>query len=171
MWRSKKVIIIAVMIVLVLGATVGGVAAAQAQDEDVNLSQTANASSFLEKVAEIYQQNTGTAIDAEELQKAMTEAGQQLKDAALDNFLERLVEDGRITQEEADQFNAWLDARPDFPTEEFEQWWEARPEVPGLFGQGNGLRIGPFGGMNRGIGQFKAGFRLGRWCGPDTDIE
>ena len=171
MWRSKRVIIIAVLTVLVLGATLGGVAMAQADDPDVNASQTANVSTFLDKVAEIYQQNTGVAIDAEELQKAMTEAGQQLKDEALDNYLQKLVAEGKITQEQADQFNAWLDSRPTFPTEEFKDWWESRPDVPGLFGTDNGNRIGPFGGMHRGMGGFGMGFKLGRWCAPDTETE
>jgi hypothetical protein len=171
MWRNKKFIIIAVLTVLVLGATLGGVAIAQADDEDINVSQTANASSFLDKVAEIYQQNTGVAIDADELQKAMTEAGQALKDDAQHNFLQKLVEDGRITQEQADEFETWLEARPTLPTEEFKGWWDSRPDMPGLFGEGDGLRIGPFGGMHRGAGKFGMGFRMGRWCAPDAEIE
>lgn len=174
MWRSKKFIIIAVLTVLVLGGTLGGVAIAQADDEENNTTQTANVSSFLDKVAEIYQKNTGVAINADELQKAMTEAGQALKDEALDNYLQKLVTDGKITQEQADQFKTWLDSRPTFPTDAFKQWWDARPDVPGLFGQGDGARIGPFGGMQRGIGRFGGGMmggRFGGWCAPDAETE
>jgi len=172
MWRSKKFIIIAVLTVLVLGAVLGGVAVAQADDEDTGTSQTANVSTFLDKVAEIYQQNTGVTIDASELQNAITEASQQIKDEALDNYLQKLVEEEKITQEQADQFKAWLDARPTFPTEQFKDWWESRPDMPGLFGQGGGMRIAPapFGGMHRGTGQFGMGFKPGR-CAPDTDTD
>jgi hypothetical protein len=171
MWRSKKFIIIAVLTVLVLGLTLGGVAMAQADDEDTSPSQTANVTSFLDKVAEIYQQNTGVTIDREELQKAFTEARQAIKDEALDNFLQKLVTDGKITQEQADQFKTWSDSRPTFPTDEFKQWWDARPDIPGLFGQGNGNNGMPFGGMHRGMGRFGMGFRFGAGCAQDADTQ
>jgi hypothetical protein len=173
MWRSKKFIIIAVLTILVLGGTLGGVAIAQANNEDNNASQTANVTSFLGKVAEVYQKNTGVAIDPEELQKAVTEARQALKDEALDNYLQKLVTDGKITQEQADQFKTWLDSRPTFPTDEFKTWWDARPDIPTLFGEGNGPRMGPFGGMHGGMGRLGGGFggRLGGWCAPDADTQ
>jgi hypothetical protein len=169
MWRSKKFIIIAILTVLVLGATLGGVAIAQADDENNDTTQTANVSSFLEKVAEIYQNNTGVVIDPAELQQAMTEARQAMRDEALDNYLKKLVDEGKITQEQADQFKAWLAARPSL--DEFKTWWESRPDTPGIFGEGNGIGIGPFGGMHHGMGKFRMGFRLGVQCAPDTDTD
>jgi hypothetical protein len=171
MWRSKKFIIIAVLVVLVVGGTVGGVAIAQANDEGNNTTQTANVTSFLDKVAEIYQENTGVVINADELQKAMTEATQAIKDEALDNYLQKLISENKITQEQADQYKAWLAQRPTFPTDEYKQWMDARPDIPGLFGSGNGAKIGPFGGMQRGMGKFggmmRGGFR--GWGAPDTE--
>jgi hypothetical protein len=172
MWRNKKFIIIAMLTVLVLAGTIGGVAIAQANDDNYNLPQTGNVS-LLDKVAENYEKNTGVAIDAQELKKAFTEAGQAIRDEALDNYLQKLVTDGKITQEQADQFKAWLESRPTFPTDEFKQWWDARPDIPGLFGQDNDTRMGPFGGMHRGIGKFGGGFgeRFGGWCAPDANNE
>ncbi len=167
MWRSKKFIIIAVLAVLVLGATLGGVAIAQADDENNDTTQTANVSSFLEKVAEIYQNNTGVAIDPQQLQQAINEAGQAMRDQALENYLQKLVTEGKITQEQADQFKAWLASRPSL--DEFKTWLESRPDIPGIFGEGNGIGIGPFGGMHGGMGKFRMGFRLGAWCAPDAD--
>jgi hypothetical protein len=162
MWRNKKFIIVAVLTVLVLGATLGTVAIAQADDADTSTTETANASSFLEKVAEIYQTNTGVGIDPEALQTAITEARQALRDEALDNYLQKLVADGTITQAQADEFSAWLDAKPSLPIDEFQEWWNARPDVPGLFGNNDGVGMGPFGRMHRA---FKVGegmgFRLG----------
>jgi hypothetical protein len=158
MWRKKSFIIVAVLTVLVLGATLGGVAIAQADD----VNSTANASSFLEKVAEIYQTNTGVAIDPEALQQAITEAGQALRDEALDNYLQELVDNGTITQQQADEFKAWLEAKPDLPIDEFQQWWNARPDIPGLFGGDNGTGMGPFGRMHRAFKLGEGlGFRLG----------
>ncbi len=172
MWRSKKHIIIAVLTILVLGVTLGGVAIAQADNEENNVIQTANVSSFLDKVAEIYQQNTGVTIDPEELQKAFTEARQAIRDEALDNYLQKLVDDGTITQEQADQFKAWLDSRPALPIDEFKTWWESRPDIPGLWGNGNG---GPFGGhMFRGQGRMWGGgmgMRFAIWCPANADTQ
>ena len=172
MWRTKKFIIIAVLTMLVLAGTIGGVAIAQANDDENNLPQTGNVS-LLDKVAEIYQKNTGVAIDPQELQKAFTEAGQAIRDEAQDRFLQSLVNDGKITQEQADQFKTWLESRPSFPTDEFKQWMEARPDIPALFGQDNETRMGPFGGMQRGSGKFGGGFggKFGGWCAPDANID
>jgi hypothetical protein len=171
MWRSKKFIIIAILAALVLGGTLGGVAIAQADDQNNSPTPTANATAnvttFLEKVAEIYKNNTGVTIDPQQLQQAITEARQAIQSEALDNYLQKLVADGKITQEQADQFKAWLAARPSL--DEFKSWLESRPDIPGIFGGGNGTGMGPFGGMGGGLGQFKMGFKLGVRCAPDTD--
>jgi hypothetical protein len=176
MWKSKKFIFIAILVVLVVGGTLGGVAIAQADDQSSSANQTA-ASTFLDKVAEIYEKNTNVAINPDELQKAFVEAGQALKDQALDNYLQKLVNDKTITQDQADAFKAWLSKRPAFPTDQFKQWMESRPDIPGLFGNGDGQRIRPFGGM-RGPGKFGEGFRGmfggrlgGGWCAPDTNAD
>ncbi len=170
MWRSKKFIIIAVLAILVIGATVGGVAIAQADDQNTNTTPTptttSNVTTFLDKVAAIYQQNTGVTINPDELQKAVTAARQAIKDEALTNYLQKLVTDGKITQEQADQFKAWLDAKP---TQAFQQWWDARPDIPGLFGnKGTGM---PFGGMKRGMGRFGVGMKSGAWCAPNANTQ
>jgi hypothetical protein len=166
MWRSKKFIIIAVLTILVIGATLGGVAIAQADDQNTNPTPTANVTSFLDKVAEIYQKNTGVTINPQELQKAITEARQAIKDEALNNYLQKLVTAGKITQEQADQFKAWLDAKP---TQAFQQWWDARPDIPGLFGN-NGTGM-PFGGIKRGMGRFGMGMKSGAWSAPNADTQ
>jgi hypothetical protein len=153
MWRSKKFIISA-LVIIVLGATLGGVAIAQADDENANDETQAVKVDILDKVAEIYEKNTGTAIDPDELQKAFTEARQAEQDETLDNFLQKLVTDGKITQEQADQYKAWLDARPAFPTEELKNWIESRPDVPGLFGDGNRGGMMPFRGMKGFMGKI-----------------
>lgn len=173
MWKSKKFIFIALTTILVVGGTLGGLAIAQADDQNSSGNQTA-ASSFLNKVAEIYEKNTNVAINPDELQKAITEAGQELKAQALDNYLQKLVADKTITQEQADQYKAWLDARPALPTDAFKQWMDARPDIPALFGQNSQNRIGPFGGMNRGPGKFGGMFggRFGGgWCAPEAPAQ
>jgi hypothetical protein len=167
MWRSKKFIIIAVLTVLVLGGTLGGVAIAQADDQNNSTTPTttvsANVSSFWDKVADMYKNDTGVTIDPQALQKAITEAKKALCEEALDNYLQKLVSEGKITQDQATQFKTWWDSRPTLPIDEFQQWWNARPDIPGLFGQGNN-GMGMIGNMH-GIGNFRGVFggRIFSW--------
>jgi hypothetical protein len=172
MWRSKKFVIIAVVVVLVLGTVLGSVLVANANDSGTTQTQK---DILLDKVAQIYQQNTGTTIDPQELQKAFQQAGQALQDEALDNYLQKLIDDGKITNDQADQFKAWLKDRPTFPTDEFKNWIQSRPDIPGLFGQNgdNPTSLGPNGMMQRGFGMMKRGFgnMFGGWCGPDASPE
>jgi len=134
MWRSKKLIIIEVLILITLLATVGLITVAYANNGNTNQNNT---TSLMEKVAEIYKANTGTAIDPQQLENAFTQARQEMRSETLDEYLQKLVEEGKITQEQADEFKAWLDARPDLPTQEFREWLNSRPDIPNLFGQHN----------------------------------
>lgn len=68
---------------------------------------------LLDKACAIYQDNTGVAIDVEQLQNALHEARSELREEALESWLQKLVEDGNITQGEADEYLAWWQSRPD----------------------------------------------------------
>jgi len=146
MWRSKKFVIIAILTVVVLAGILGGVTIANADDETTNQTTTNNFSTLLDKVATIYQQNTGVAIDSQELQKAFTEAQKEMRNEALDKYLNSLVDQGKITQDQAKQYKDWLNAKPDVP-----------------FGPG-------FKGGMRGFGKFGGMFggKFGGWCPPAT---
>jgi len=147
MWRSKKFIIIAILTVVVLAGILGGVAIANADDQNTNqTSTTNNFTTLLDKVATIYQQNTSVAIDSQELQKAFTQAQKEMRTEALDKYLNSLVDQGKITQDQAKQYKDWLNSKPDVQI------------GPGAKG---GLRgFGRFGGMFGG--------RFGGWCPPSA---
>lgn len=159
---TKKLLLIGTLCVVVLAGTLGGFAIASADDEDTTNATQVTQTDLMEKVAEIYEQNTGTAIDPTELQNAFAEAGAVIRDERQDQFFQNLVDEGIINQEQADEWKAWLDARPDNAlTDEFRTWMESRPDIPGLFGTGNFEGRMPF-GMHRGPGNGKAfgfGFR------------
>jgi len=143
MWQSKKLIIIGVVGALLLAGSIGGIAFAQAGNDD-------GPGALLDKVCEIYQQKTGATIDQQALKDAFTQAREEMRPKApqdrpaapqdrpemgpeaMKDRLQSLVDDGKITQEQADQYKAWLDAKPD--TASFEQqvkeWQQARPEMP-----------------------------------------
>jgi hypothetical protein len=166
MQRKKNFLIIGVLCVVVLAGVLGGFAIASADDGD------SAGTTLMAKVAEIYQKNTGTAIDAQELQKAFTEAGSSVRLEMRDQMLQKLVDNGKITQEQADAWKTWLDARPDKAlTDEYQTWLDSRPDIPEQFGAGipgtGKSDMMPFGGRQSG----KRGFGMGpgaRDCFPDS---
>jgi hypothetical protein len=144
---SKKILIMGIICVTVLAATIGGFAIASAADNGVTgTPSTTAATQLLDKVAQIYQQNTGIAIDSQELQKAFQQAQTELNSTRLDTMLQKLVTDGKITQEQADQWKTWWNSRPSSITsDEFKTWMESRPDIPGMFGGGTFGKAMPFG--------------------------
>ncbi len=162
MFKRKKFIIAAALAAVVLAATFGGVAlAANGDDDTPRPAQT----QLMEKVAEIYQQNTGIALDTEALQQSFIQAQQQLGTQARQQLEQRLIDEGIVTQEQLDALQAWLEARPNARlSDEFKAWLEARPDVGGL-PHFQMERFG-FGGGQGGPGQ-RHGFGFG--FGPPDD--
>jgi|WetSurMetagenome_2_1015567.scaffolds.fasta_scaffold223704_2 hypothetical protein len=146
---GKKTIIIGVLCIVVLAATIGGFAMASADNSTTaNTTKTATAvTTLMDKVAEMYQKDTGTAIDAQALQKAFEEAGAAIRANSIDQMLQKLVTDGKITQAQADQWKAWWDSRPSQTlTDEYKTWMENRPDISGLSGTGHMNGMMPFRG-------------------------
>jgi len=108
--KKKKIMAVILIVAVVAAGAIFGVSQAFAHDEPTPPSSP---TTFIEKVAAIYEANTGTALDVEQLQAAIQEAQRQ---TCLENRisrLERLVEEGVITQEQADEWKAWLEDMPD----------------------------------------------------------
>ena len=124
MWKRKWFIPVVVASVLLIGGIVGGVVVA-GSDNTTNTEDQSQATNrcqaLLDRVCAIYEEQTGVAIDSEQLKDALKQARSEMQDAALGNWLQNLVNKGEITQEEADQYL---------------QWWQSRPEIklplPGL---------------------------------------
>lgn len=136
MWRKKRLILAAVLAVALLVGITTAVAVAQSNgNADQKKAQVqAKHDELLSKVGRIYQEKTGTALDIDQLKAAFAQAQRELKDEALDQFLQKLVDNGRLTQEQADQYKAWLDARPDAPL-----------PLPGIGHRGGMMGPGKFG--------------------------
>ena len=129
MWRSKKFIVVALVAALVLvGSTAGVVLAQTGSGGDSQTGVTLasdNASqpkTLLARVAAIL------GIDQQKVEDAFTQARTEMRDEAL----QKLVDEGKITQQQADQYKKWWQSRPD--TEQYRQqlkeWQQARPEIP-----------------------------------------
>jgi Na+-transporting NADH:ubiquinone oxidoreductase subunit NqrC len=146
MWKTRKFIIVAVLIAVVLVATVAGVAMAQ-DGQGAGPRQT-----MLTRVAQIL------GIDQAKLEAAFKQALSEQKEtlkqkgtAALDQGLDKLVQDKKITQAQADAFKAWLKSKPaDIPNigikglekllkdgkinqtqfDAYKAWLEKKPDIP-----------------------------------------
>ncbi len=156
MKKHKKIVFTTLVTVIVLAATLGIVAVAQADDEG---TQTVRENMY-ERVAQVYEANTGNAIDAAALEKAFTQARQEITTEAKDRMQQKLIEEGKITQQQLDDLKAWLEAKPDMTTDEFKQWLESKPEgIPFGFGD-----RGP--ALKRGFNRMGKMFR--GWGAPDN---
>ena len=113
MWRSKKFIIVTVLAAVLLVGSIGGVALAQTGNGDDSQPKAPHEALFA-RVCEILVGN-GINITAEQLEDAFTQARNEMRSEALDQYLQKRVEQGEITQEQADQYKAWRQAKPDFP--------------------------------------------------------
>ena len=114
---SKKVKVLVSVLVAVILLTVGGMATVLAQENDEEVTATANetgTNGLLARVAGIL------GIPQEELVNAFRQAQQEMREEAFIKYLDKAVEKELITQEEADEIKGW---------------WDERPEVlaPGLF--------------------------------------
>ncbi len=112
MRSSKKLIIIIATVASVLALTLSGVAFAQTGDAGDSQPQD-EGGVLLDRVCEIYEENTGVTLNPEELQNAFAQAGAEMRGEAMEARLQNLVEQGKITQEEADQYLEWWESKPD----------------------------------------------------------
>ena len=108
MWRSKKFIIITVTVAAVVAGCLVGVVFADPENGDASQPEA-----LLDRVCEIYEENTGVTIDPQQLKDAFADARSEMRDEALASRLQHLVDQGQITQEEADQYLEWWESRPD----------------------------------------------------------
>ena len=133
MWRRKKFILIGLLATIVLVGSIGGVALAQTDNRDNSQPKVLLASdnatqsnTLLARVAKIL------GIDQQKVEDAFTQARTEMRDEALDNYLNNLVDEGKITQEQADQYKTWWQSKPDMSQyqQQLRDWGEARPDVP-----------------------------------------
>ena len=103
MWKSKKFILLAVLATVILVGSIGGIVYAQDDgDEDGSPRMV-----LLEKVAD------KLGIDPQQLEDAFTEAIGEMRAEAQVKWLEKAVEEGLITAEEAAEYSEWWMAKPD----------------------------------------------------------
>lgn len=104
MWRRKKFLLVGLLAAVLLVGSIGGVVLAQTENGDDSQPKT-----LLARVAEIL------GIDQQKVEDAFTQAKSEMRTEALQNRFQNFVDQGEITQGEADQYEEWLESRPDVP--------------------------------------------------------
>jgi hypothetical protein len=171
MKRGKKIALIAIIVVVALAGTIGGVALAQSGDEEATTTPETARFAYLERVCEIYQEKTGVAIDADTLKDSLCQAGDEQREQVRNQFQQRLIDEGILTEEQLTKIEEWLQAKPDVLTEEFKEWVQSRPDdLPGRLGfineHGNRIAFGFGYHLGKGIGEGSGG-----WCQQGNGAE
>jgi hypothetical protein len=113
MWKSKKFIISTILAVALLAGGISGVV--MAADNDDENEPTTRVEIVLDKVAANYLEITGIELNIDALKRAFQQARNEMRTKALQDHLNKLVEDSVITQAEADEWSSWWELKPDTP--------------------------------------------------------
>lgn len=149
MFKTKKFITIAVLGIAIIGGSIGGAVLADDGDDGATWPGPQRGGN-LERVCEIYHENTGDEIDCDELGIAFRAAADERMGEFRANIQQRLIEEGVLTEDELEAYQEWLAERPDRDSDDFEAWMEDCPvETP----------LGPGGFSGRG---GRGGFTMPR---------
>ena len=99
--KKRWLLLSLTVVALVLGIS-GGVALAQEADPD----NGSPLKSFASRVASIL------GVNEQQAQDAFDQAAKEMRDEALQIKLDAMVESGRITREQADEYEQWHQSRP-----------------------------------------------------------
>jgi len=98
--------IIAIVAVVALSVGITAVVSAQSPEAEVG-SDAGSGHIFIGKLAEIL------GLDDGEVADAFKQAGQEIRGEMQEQHLQNAIDEGLITEEEADQIRAWRDSRPE----------------------------------------------------------
>ena len=136
--KTLKFTIAPLLAIILISGSVGAVLAQP--NENVPERRAA----LISKVADILD------VDQQTLENAFEQARQEQRGEALDTRLAELVNEGTITQQQANKFNAWINSRPDIPlvgpqqlkklvqegkisqeqVDALKAWMESKPDIP-----------------------------------------
>ena len=146
----KRWLFVPLAVVVLMFGVAGG--AALADGDETNGDSPLN--SLVARVASIL------GLEEAVVQDAFDQAATELRDEALQNRLDSLVEGGQLTQEQADEQLEWYQSRPE----------SIDPGIRGIPGHGGkgGQMCG--GGMRGGRGHFGGGFFYGGPTAPAPEV-
>lgn len=138
MKKIQKFALATMLVAIMLISSIPAIALAQ-EDEPPE-----RRGALIAQVAEILN------IDQQELENALKQAQMELQQENLDTRLQELIADGTLTQEQANEFESWLNSRPDVPNipprqlkqalengaitqeqvDQLKAWLQSRPDIP-----------------------------------------
>lgn len=146
-WKSKKFILLLVLAAVIVAGSIGGIVYAQEDEDEAAAADVAPRVALLERVAE------KLGIDVEQLKDAFTEVMEEIQDEAQLQWLEKAVEEGLITEEEAAAYS---------------EWWASKPDIDFDFGLGG---LGQRGILGFGRFRMRDGGGFGIWHIPGAEQE
>lgn len=117
MWKSKRFIVIAVIVGVIAVGGVAGVAIAKTAGTAGSNTSTAVALATSDNTSQglIGRVATILGLPQSTVQNAFDQAQKDMANQALQNRLSGLVQQGKITQDQANQYQNWYESRPDVP--------------------------------------------------------
>lgn len=105
MFKSKELTIVTVVIavVVIIAATAGIAFAADQPDSEKGSNK------LIARVAEIL------GISQDKLENAIKQASEELREQKRDSYFQKLIDEGRLTQGQVEEYKQWLEDRPDIP--------------------------------------------------------
>ena len=160
MKRNRRKLIVGVLVatMALTGVLVGTVSA------DTGEGTANHREALMARVAEIL------GIDQQDLEDAFEQTMQERMGEARDDRCQALIDEGVLTQEQADACTAWMESRPD-NRDDMQEWFESRPDMGDACGELGSPRMGMGGRMfGRGgpAGQMGGG-GLGGSCDGTCD--
>jgi hypothetical protein len=104
MLKKRKFLVVGIIVAVILAGTIAGVALAQTNTTPTTPKP---GNTIMARVASIL------GIDQKKLEDAFAKAQKEAADSALDARLKQMVEAGKMTQAQADQYKSWWQSRPD----------------------------------------------------------
>jgi N12 class adenine-specific DNA methylase len=138
MRKIQKFVLATVLVAIMLISSAPAIAMAQGNKAPERRG------ALIAQVAEIL------GIDQQELENALKQAQMELREETLDARLQELIAEGTLTQEQANQLESWINARPDAPNiplrqlkkalengtitqeqiDQLKAWLKSRPDIP-----------------------------------------
>lgn len=106
MKKRTKFAVIAIVAIVALASGITAIAFAESPEGEAG-SDSGPGQVFISKVADIL------GLDEEQLADAFIQARQEMWEECCEQRLQRAVEEGRITEGEAEQIREWWDSRPE----------------------------------------------------------
>jgi hypothetical protein len=140
MKRIKKIVFATVLVTTMLIASAPAIALAQEGQAPERQG------AMMSQVAEIL------GVDQEDLENAFKQAQTEAREENLEARLQELIAEGTLTQEQANEFKAWMEAKPDIPmvpprqldealdkgiitqeqVDQLKAWMAAKPDIPAI---------------------------------------